>query len=270
MTQTTSCTTALNVCAFAYCYTGKERDSESGLDMFGARYYGSSLGRFMTPDWAAKPVTVPYAHFGNPQSLNLYSYVQNNPTTVGDPDGHDVNQLPTVYVYYPVTGGSANEALGNANNHFTGADGGHYAGLTTPSFSVSWSDSASLTKADGMSTVTRTITSDTVTLTNTVQLPQWKGGSPEEQAAFDKGVAQLKGHEEQHVGDNRAAADTLDKSLPGTKGTGTAPTTPVADTAAKADLKANVGVKNAAAATDMGNRGAARDAATDHGKKPQP
>ena len=42
----------------------------------------------MTPDWAAKPVTVPYAHFGNPQSLNLYSYVQNNPTTVGDPDGH--------------------------------------------------------------------------------------------------------------------------------------------------------------------------------------
>ena len=45
--------------------------------MFGARYYGSRLGRFMTPDWAAKPVTVPYAHFGNPQSLNLYSYVQN-------------------------------------------------------------------------------------------------------------------------------------------------------------------------------------------------
>jgi RHS repeat-associated protein len=72
-----------------YKFTGKERDSESGLDMFGARYYGSSLGRFMTPDWAAKPVSVPYAHFGNPQSLNLYSYVENNPTTVGDPDGHD-------------------------------------------------------------------------------------------------------------------------------------------------------------------------------------
>ena len=56
--------------------------------MFGARYYGSSLGRFMTPDWAAKPTSVPYANFGNPQSLNLYSYVQNNPTTTGDPDGH--------------------------------------------------------------------------------------------------------------------------------------------------------------------------------------
>jgi RHS repeat-associated protein len=69
-------------------FTGKERDAESNLDMFGARYYGSSLGRFMTPDWAAKPTAVPYAHYGNPQSLNLYSYVQNNPTTIGDPDGH--------------------------------------------------------------------------------------------------------------------------------------------------------------------------------------
>jgi hypothetical protein len=43
----------------------------------------------MTPDWATKPTDVPYANFGNPQSLNLYSYVQNNPTTVGDPDGHE-------------------------------------------------------------------------------------------------------------------------------------------------------------------------------------
>jgi len=56
--------------------------------MFGARYYGSSLGRFMIPDWAAKPTNVPYAIFVNPQSLNLYSYVNNNPTTTRDPDGH--------------------------------------------------------------------------------------------------------------------------------------------------------------------------------------
>src|SRR5580658_1585573 len=69
-------------------FTGKERDSESGLDMFGARYYGSSLGRFMTPDWAAKPTTVPYASLGNPQTLNLYSYVHNNPLSFQDKDGH--------------------------------------------------------------------------------------------------------------------------------------------------------------------------------------
>jgi RHS repeat-associated protein len=71
-----------------YKFTGKERDTESSLDQFGARYYASSMGRFMTPDWAPKPMAVPYANFGNPQSLNLYSYVENNPTTVGDPDGH--------------------------------------------------------------------------------------------------------------------------------------------------------------------------------------
>ena len=71
-----------------YHFTGKERDSESGLDNFGARYYVSPWGRFLTPDWAAKATAVPYAHFGNPQSLNLYSYVVNNPVTTGDPDGH--------------------------------------------------------------------------------------------------------------------------------------------------------------------------------------
>ena len=70
--------------------TGKERDAESNLDMFGARYYTSAMGRFMTPDWALKPIAVPYANYGNPQSLNLYSYVENNPETLVDTDGHDI------------------------------------------------------------------------------------------------------------------------------------------------------------------------------------
>jgi RHS repeat-associated protein len=71
-----------------YKFTGKERDSESNLDNFGARYDASSLGRFMTPDWSAVPSTVPYANLGDPQSLNLYSYVRNNPTSLYDPTGH--------------------------------------------------------------------------------------------------------------------------------------------------------------------------------------
>jgi RHS repeat-associated protein len=72
-----------------YKFTGKERDSESGLDNFGARYDSSSLGRFMTPDWSAMPTTVPYAVFGDPQSLNLYAYVENAPLNRADADGHD-------------------------------------------------------------------------------------------------------------------------------------------------------------------------------------
>jgi RHS repeat-associated protein len=69
-------------------FTGKERDTESGNDYFGARYYASSMGRFMSPDWSAKVTPVPYAKLSDPQSLNLYAYVGNNPMTRFDPDGH--------------------------------------------------------------------------------------------------------------------------------------------------------------------------------------
>ena len=71
-----------------YKYTGKERDSESGLDNFGARYDSSALGRFMTPDWDAKATAVPYAKFGDPQTLNLYAFVENAPINKVDGDGH--------------------------------------------------------------------------------------------------------------------------------------------------------------------------------------
>jgi len=76
-------------CAFnASRYTGKERDTESGNDYFGARYHAGSMGRFMSPDWSAKATPVPYAKMDNPQSLNLYAYVGNNPLSHVDPDGH--------------------------------------------------------------------------------------------------------------------------------------------------------------------------------------
>ena len=69
-------------------FTGKLRDAESGLDYFGARYYASSLGRFMSPDWSAKAQAVPYAKLVDPQTLNLYGYVGNNPLSKADADGH--------------------------------------------------------------------------------------------------------------------------------------------------------------------------------------
>lgn len=69
-------------------FTGKERDSESGLDNFGARYYASNVGRWMSPDWSASPSGIPYASLGDPQSLNLYGYVRNNPLSRADADGH--------------------------------------------------------------------------------------------------------------------------------------------------------------------------------------
>jgi RHS repeat-associated protein len=69
-------------------FTGKERDTESGNDYFEARYYSSNMGRFMSPDWSAQEEPVPYAKLDDPQSLNLYAYLENNPLRTTDPDGH--------------------------------------------------------------------------------------------------------------------------------------------------------------------------------------
>jgi RHS repeat-associated protein len=65
-----------------YKFTGKERDTESGLDDFEARYVGSSLGRFMSADLLA-------GHPQDPQTLNRYAYVANNPLSRTDPSGLD-------------------------------------------------------------------------------------------------------------------------------------------------------------------------------------
>jgi RHS repeat-associated protein len=67
-------------------FTGKERDAESGLDYFGARYYGSALGRWTSPD----PLYLEMHRLTDPQQLNLYSYVRNNPLSLTDPDGRDI------------------------------------------------------------------------------------------------------------------------------------------------------------------------------------
>jgi RHS repeat-associated protein len=65
-------------------FTGKERDTETGLDYFGARYFGSNMGRFMSPDSAS------YSNHKNPQTWNLYAYSLNNPVTFMDADGHEI------------------------------------------------------------------------------------------------------------------------------------------------------------------------------------
>ena len=60
-----------DVCFVPSRFTGKERDQESGNDYFGARYYASSMGRFLSPDWSAKAEPVPYAKLAGGAGLNL-------------------------------------------------------------------------------------------------------------------------------------------------------------------------------------------------------
>src|SRR6185437_8117882 len=63
-------------------FTGQERDSETGLDFFQARYFSAALGRFNSPDPGNAG-----ANLFNPQSWNAYTYAFNNPLTLIDPSG---------------------------------------------------------------------------------------------------------------------------------------------------------------------------------------
>ena len=67
-------------------FTGKERDAETGLDYFGARYYGSKIGRFTTVD----PYLDTTMALVDPQRWNRYAYGRNNPLRYVDPDGRDI------------------------------------------------------------------------------------------------------------------------------------------------------------------------------------
>ena len=82
-----------------YKFTGKERDTESNLDYFGARYYAASMGRWMSPDWSEDPDPIPYADLEDPQTLNLYTYVRNNPIGLNDLDGHLMLRTPNECYY---------------------------------------------------------------------------------------------------------------------------------------------------------------------------
>ena len=67
-------------------FAGKERDTETGWDYFGARYYGSKIGRFTTTD----PAYTWQENLVDPQRWNRYAYARNNPLRYVDPDGRAV------------------------------------------------------------------------------------------------------------------------------------------------------------------------------------
>ncbi|HLA12652.1 MAG TPA: RHS repeat-associated core domain-containing protein, partial [Pyrinomonadaceae bacterium] len=66
-------------------FTLKERDNETNLDYFGARYYASTMGRFISPDDFLNDTFV-----ADPSSWNLYAYVRNKPLILIDPNGQEV------------------------------------------------------------------------------------------------------------------------------------------------------------------------------------
>jgi RHS repeat-associated protein len=74
-------------------YTGQEHDSETGLDYYNFRYYNSDIRRFAQPDDIIQD-------WYNPQDLNRYSYVRNNPLRYTDPTGHAVDDEVSPVIPY--------------------------------------------------------------------------------------------------------------------------------------------------------------------------
>jgi RHS repeat-associated protein len=78
-------------------FSGKERDSESGMDYFAARYYNRTQYRFNSPD----PVIAREDPISNPQLWNLYAYCRNSPINHLDLSGRygiDVHYYMTYYL----------------------------------------------------------------------------------------------------------------------------------------------------------------------------
>ena len=62
-------------------FTGQREMAGLGIYHYGARFYSPKLGRFLSPDTIVQ-------NFANPQTLNRFSYVINNPLRYTDPTGH--------------------------------------------------------------------------------------------------------------------------------------------------------------------------------------
>lgn len=97
--------------------TSKERDNETGLDFFEARYYASTQGRFTSIDPynivletqfatdAKKAQSQFVSYLSNPQRWGRYNYALNNPLLYTDPDGEDVT------IYYRPAGAGAGQGM---------------------------------------------------------------------------------------------------------------------------------------------------------------
>jgi RHS repeat-associated protein len=177
-------------------FTGHERDPESGADYMMARYYSSSVARFLTVD----PGNSEF--LADPQSWNRYTYARNNPLTLIDPDGREPIVPKTAVTYFPVTGGTVGQAWESANAYVA-----EHA-PTLPPGKVAWTDwdvsyTTNIAYGSDGEVVSAINVGVTVTVTTAVNLPRWiapPDAEPGAQEEFDSYVRNVcRPHEQGHV-----------------------------------------------------------------------
>jgi RHS repeat-associated protein len=205
-------------------FTGKERDNETGLDYFGARYYASMQGRFTSSD----PMLMDHKRVIDPQRINAYVYARNNPLKFIDPDGKDPQGLQIIIKKdpYPVNGQTATEAVQDARKnapHYTeqGLPGETQTDYDYQVKTISWSASR---PGQGGGVDIDVMSKDVeVKATITITLPEWEGyeeASPEEQQKWDSYIDGLEAHEKEHEAIGIEGAKELQKTLQNTSATG--------------------------------------------------
>ncbi len=183
-----------------YGFTGKELDA-SGLHYYGARYYDSLTGRFISAD----PLYVesPHRDLANPQSLNVYAYALNNPLVYNDPTGLEARATTTFKEktkHYTVRARS----LANFSEQMQRRA---WAGLTTWRVQTKW-------KIDNQGRIKEA----TVKVNITVTLPKWNVPDtvgPNSRAEYERFSKAIGKHEQGHVDIVREHLDGLADKLIG-------------------------------------------------------
>ena len=191
-------------------FTGKQRDLESSLDYFGARYFSDRIGRWNSADQPFADV-----QFANPQTWNLYIYCVNNPIVSIDSDGYKVLPPEVKTSTFKVEGKTAAEAIESAKLKNTVQPGraaatqGQYALLNIQG------NHQTYPTTDGIYATFHSTGMDTQAIIKVV-MPEWEdyaSASESEQKIWDEFISNVSAHEQEHVQVYMEGAQDVDNAV---------------------------------------------------------